>query len=118
MNCLLFVYKRPQCLLYLGSGHYARLPPHRLTLMKQNQCWNTLYAVLLGHGSVTVYVNFNNPQLAAVLGRYLLQNGGHGFAGAAPGGVKVDQHRHTGAIDEFGEGLARHDKGKEKASGE
>ena len=61
----------------------------------------TVHVGLLGHGGVAVHINLDDAHLAAVLGGHLLQNRGHSFARAAPGGVKIDQHRHARAVDEF-----------------
>jgi hypothetical protein len=92
----------PHHLADLGRWHHARLPPHGLTLVKQNKGRNALNPELLGCCLVLVYVNLNDFELALVLAGYLLQNGGHGFARAAPIGIKINQNRHAGAIDEFG----------------
>ena len=108
MSGALLLHERPQGLCNLRGRHYAGLPPHWLPLMKQYQRWNTLHPVLLGDGLVAVHVNFDDAQLTAVLGRYLLQNGGLCFAGSTPSSVKIDQHGHAGAVDEFGKGLTRH----------
>jgi hypothetical protein len=86
----------------LLRGHYARLPPNRLSFVKQNQGRNTLDPELLGGRLITVYIHFYHLQLALVLGRYLLQNGRHSFARPAPIRIKIDQYRHAGAINEFG----------------
>jgi hypothetical protein len=92
---------RPERLRKLRGWYYPGLAPHGLALMKENQRWNALYAVLLGYRLVFINVNLDDAQLAAVLGRYLLQNGSHGFAGTTPGCKKIDQHGHAGTIDEF-----------------
>nr|GFD57974.1 hypothetical protein [Tanacetum cinerariifolium] len=84
--------------------------PHWLAFMEKDERGNALHPKLLGHGGVLVHVDFDDAQLALVLGRYLLQNGRHRFAWAAPVGIKIDEHGHAGAINEFGKGLARHGK--------
>lgn len=96
----------------LVGGYHARLPPELLALVEQQERWNSLYPVLLGHRWVLVHVNLDHPQFALVLPRHLLQDWRHGFAGATPIGVKVYQHWHARTVDDFLERFLGHGRFK------
>ena len=92
----------------LGGGHGPGLPPHGLALMEQNKCWDALHPELRRGGRVAVHVYFDDFELALVLGGHLLQHGRHSFAGAAPVGIKVYQHRHAWAADKLSKRFLGH----------
>ncbi len=76
----------------LGLYH-TRLPPEHFPGAEQDKRRYTLYLELLGGSRIAVYIHLYDPYGFPKALLNLFQYGRHHFAGAAPGGEKVDEYQ-------------------------
>ena len=82
-----------QELAHLALGLCAHKTIHGLAADHQHTGGHAAHAKHGGNLLVGIDIDFRQDKAPAVIGLQLLQHGHQRFAGAAPGGPKIDQHR-------------------------